>query len=348
MIRIPFRPFPARARHAAALALAVAIAAMPWPAGAEEKPIELKLSVAVGPAYPLGKAAELWAKRIAEASGGRLAVKVFPGAALSQRNAAREFGALKAGAADLAVGSTLNWYAQVKALDVVALPWLAPGPKQLAALLAPPVGDRLLAAVEREGVVPLALAPLGHRALATADRVLQAPGEFSGARVRVLGPLVVGEFYAALGAEPRIMAFADAEAAFAAHVLDAQDGTLALFVATRASALGLKRVLLWEAIAEAAVFAVNRDRWETWNEADRAIVRDAARAVAADLGALVQRDDDAAARELGRLGMTVTRLTAAGRAAFVAAMRGYYDRRATLIGADLVKSAEDAVATAAQ
>ncbi len=320
---------------------------VPWPAGAAEKATELKLSVAVGPAYPLGKAADLWAKRVAEASGGRLAVKVFPGAALSQRNVAREFAALKEGAADLAVGSTLYWSTPVKELGVVALPWIAPGPKQLDALLAPPVGDRLLAAVDREGVVPLALAPLGHRALATTDRVVQAPADVAGLRVRLLGPLVVGEFFAALWAEPRALSFADAEAAFAAGAINAQDGTLALFVATRASALGLKRVLLWDAIAEAAVFAVNRARWDAWSEADRAIVRDAARAVAAELATLVQQDDDAAAKELGRSGMAVTRLTAAGRAAFVAAMHGYYERRAASIGAELVKSAEDAVAAAA-
>src|SRR6266567_3129021 len=55
---------------------------------------ELKLSTALGSAYPLGKAGELWASLIRDRSGGRLAVKHFPGAMLARRDPAREFGAL--------------------------------------------------------------------------------------------------------------------------------------------------------------------------------------------------------------------------------------------------------------
>jgi hypothetical protein len=41
--------------------------------------------------------------------------------------------------------------------------------------------------------------------------------------------------------------------------------------------------------------------------------------------------------------MTVTRLTAAGRAAFAAAARGVYDKWAAVAGPDLVRAAESAV-----
>ena len=53
-------------------------------------------------------------------------VRLFPGATLSLRDPAREFIALRDGAADLAVGSTLFWSAQVVELNLFALPWLAP------------------------------------------------------------------------------------------------------------------------------------------------------------------------------------------------------------------------------
>src|SRR5580765_3346076 len=66
---------------------------------------EWKLSTALGPAYPQGKGGELWATFIRERSGGRLAVRHFPGASLAQRDPGREFGALRDGAIDLAVGS---------------------------------------------------------------------------------------------------------------------------------------------------------------------------------------------------------------------------------------------------
>jgi TRAP-type C4-dicarboxylate transport system substrate-binding protein len=64
----------------------------------------LNLSVAVGPAFALGKSANVWAKLVAERSGGALAIDLHPGATLAQRDPDREFAALRDGAADLAVG----------------------------------------------------------------------------------------------------------------------------------------------------------------------------------------------------------------------------------------------------
>src|SRR5262245_49253805 len=84
------------------LALSTALAQQP-----PDKGSEWKLSTAVGPAFALGSAGERWAKRIGERSGGKLAAKVYPGAALADRDPAREFFALASGAADLAVGSSL-------------------------------------------------------------------------------------------------------------------------------------------------------------------------------------------------------------------------------------------------
>jgi TRAP-type C4-dicarboxylate transport system substrate-binding protein len=304
---------------------------------------ELKLSVAVGPAYSLGMAGDRWAKRIAERSGGRLPVKLFAGATLAQRDPAREFAALKHAAADLAVGSTLYWSMHVKELGVIGLPWLAAGRKRLGALLSAPFADALTAAVTRAGVVPVAFAALGHRALATTDRAVEVPADLAGMRVRIVAPPAVADFYTAMRAEPKTMTFAAAEAAFAAGTLDAQDGSAAMFAATHIYSIGLKRVLLWDAIAEAAVFAVNRDRWESWTEAERTLVRDSAREVAAELAGLAQQEEDAALNDLRRGGMSIARLTPAGRAAFVAATRGVYDQWAAVAGADIVRGAEAAV-----
>jgi TRAP-type C4-dicarboxylate transport system substrate-binding protein len=332
------------ARGAALATIAVVAAALHVGDSRAEPTSELKLSVAVGPAYALGMAGDRWAKRIAERSEGRLQVKVFAGATLAQRDPAREFTALKNGAADLAVGSSLYWSAQVKELGVVGLPWLVAGRHRLDALLSAPVADAFSAAVTREGVVPVAFAALGFRVLATTDRAVEIPADLGGMRVRIVAPPAVAAFYAALGAQPGTMTFAAAEAAFAAGTLDAQDGSVASFAATHVYSIGLKRVLLWDAIAEAAVFAVNRSRWESWTEAERSVVLDSARDVAGELAGLAQREEDAALKDLRRGGMTIVRLTPSGRDAFIAATRGLYNHGAAIAGPDLVREAEAAVA----
>ena len=310
---------------------------------AKDKPEAWKLSAAVGPAFALGKAGERWAKLIAEKSDGKVPVQFFPGATLASRDPAREFIALRDGAADLAVGSTLFWSAQVVELNVIGLPWLAPEDRDLTAMANEAMTERIFAAVERAGVVPLAFAALGHREMATTGKVLRSPEDVIGMQVRLASTPFLTDFFAGLGALPRAMAFADAQAALREGTLDAQEGTLATIAAARLDTLGIKQVMLWGAVAEFAVFAANKAAWNGWTAEQRAVARDAALVAARELPALARAENDAALLELRKRGVTVTRLTATGRAAFAAAARGVYDRWAAVVGQDLVRAAEAAV-----
>ena len=137
--RFPHRPV--RTLAAAIVVLALIASA----SGRAAEPGEgWKLSAAVGPAFALGKAGDRWAKLIDERSGGKSPVRVFPGRDALAHDPAREFSALRDGAADLAVGSTLFWSAQVVELNVFALPWLAPEDAHLAVLASGAVGAERL------------------------------------------------------------------------------------------------------------------------------------------------------------------------------------------------------------
>ncbi len=307
---------------------------------------EWKLSVAVGPAFALGQAADAWAKRIAERSGSTIVIALHPGASLANRDPEREFIALRDGAADLAVGSTLYWSAQVEPLAVAGLPWLAPEPRQLALLATGEVKDRLFAAVEAAGAVPLALAPLGHRAIAARPKAVRSPDDLRGLRIRIGGTRYLVDFYAGLGAQPHAMSFADAATAFRAGTLDAQEGPIAAMVAARVDTLGPRHVTLWGAVAELAVFAVNRAAWDGWSADVRAQVAAAARDAAGELAQIALREEQAALATLRSRDADLLRLTASGTAAFAAAARPTYDKWAAVAGTELVRAAERAVAAA--
>ena len=328
--------------RATMFALLVVLNSMPSPVRAQsggDAADGWKLSVALGSAFALGKAADRWARFIAERSGGKYPVRVFPGASLSGRDPAREFIALRDGAADLAVGSTLYWSAQVVELNLVGLPWFLPEDNDLQAVVAGAVGERLLAAVERAGVVPLAIAMLGHRALAT-PAAIHSAADIGGLKVRAAATPLVTDLFVGLGATPRAMGAVDAQAAFRARALDAQEGPPATIAAARLDAFDVKQLLLWGAVGECAIFAANKVAWTSWTSAQQIVVRDAANEAARELRALVDAENDAALRELGQRGVTVTRLTATGRAAFAAAARGVYDKWAATVGAELVREAE--------
>jgi TRAP-type C4-dicarboxylate transport system substrate-binding protein len=179
------------------------------------------------------------------------------------------------------------------------------------------------------------------------DRTVQGPADLQGVRVRIGAPQVAGLF-GALGARPMAMSFAEAQAALAAGALDAQEGPLAALAASGVDAAGLNRIVLWDATAEIAVFAANRARWNALTEGERALVRGTAREIAAELGAQVREENDAALTALRKRGAAAARPTASQRAAFVAATREIYGRQAAAAGEDLARAAEDAVARVAQ
>jgi TRAP-type C4-dicarboxylate transport system substrate-binding protein len=305
---------------------------------------EWKLSTALGPAYPQGKAGEIWGELIRERSRGRLSVMLFPGATLVQRDPAREFAALRDGAIDLAVGSAAAWAAQVKELNVIALPWLVPDREALDALLQGEVATRLSTSVQTAGVVPLAWASDGFRELAT-QRAVHLPSDLNGLRLRVAASPLLLDSLLALGASPASMSATHALAAQRGGALDGEEVSIAAYRTSRLYATGLTHLLIWGAHADALLFAINRGVWDRLSDADRDLVRQAARDAGVQASALSKKQtDDTSLAELAGQGATVTRLTPSGKERFREASHAAYDRWAAVVGQDLVHAAEAAAA----
>ena len=333
------------ARHAWFAVAVLGLATLANAAGAADASpaTELKLSVAAGPALTLGKAAERWSQLLVETGDARLGAKLYPGASLAGRDPAREIGALKEAAADLAVGSALQWSLQVAALGVVGLPWIAPDNDALAALVA---NERLRAALaqklEQQELMLVAIAPLGHRELATTSRAIRAPADLAGLRVRASPLPIVHELFLALGALPQAMGFAQAQAALASGGLDGVEGLPTALAAARTAVGGQRHLVLWGATADAMVFAVRKPLWDTLSPAQHAMLRKTAVQAIADSDSAGRRE--AALRKLSQNGIAVVRITAAGHEAFRSAAADMRARWRGAIGDDVVSIAEEAVA----
>jgi TRAP-type transport system periplasmic protein len=309
-----------------------------------ERP-EVRLSTAQAPSYPLGHAGERWAQLVNERAGGAYEIKHYPGATLALRDPEREFGALKEGSADLAVGSALAWSGQFAPLGVYSVPWLTSDSRELEALAADrALKDRIFALMEAAGVVGLAIAPLGERVLATVKEPVETPTALKGLRVRVMPLRPMLELYVALGSLPQAMSFTLAQAALASGALDAQDALPTTLVATRASASGQKFVTRWGAFADVMIFAVRKAAWDAWPEERRAAVRAAANQAAREANALPR--EDAALVQLTKEGVTIVRVSASQRAAFREAAKSAIAAWTAGAGEELVGVAQAAVAAA--
>ena len=313
------------------------------------KPV-FALSTAVGPAYPWGKGADDWARLVKERTAGRIVIRQFPGASATGGDPSREFAALRAGMIDLAVGSAMNWSAEVKALNLFALPFMIGDVKALDAVLRGDVGATLLRAVEEAGVVPLAWGDNEFREVSTTERAVKKPADVAGLRLRVTGSALVEEMLRALGATTARMKWPDAQNALLGGTVDGQETAPQSFVATKAHTLNQTRLTLWALAADPLLFAVSRAAWEGWSPADREIVKQAAVEAARREVDASRAATQAAVASLGReykaAGVEVIRLSAEERAAFVGATKGVFDKWSGEIGPDLVRRAQEAIEAA--
>ena len=333
---------------ASAVAAAAALA-FATPALAQNYKSEYRMSLVLGTAFPWGKGGEIWAAKVKEKTQGRINIKLYPGVSLIQGDQTREFSALRQGVIDMAVGSTINWSPQVKQLNLFSLPFLFPDYAAVDAVTQGEVGKSLFATLEKAGVVPLAWGENGYREISNSKHAIKSPADLKGLKIRVVGSPLFLDTFTALGASPTQMSWADAQAALASGAVDGQENPLALYQAAKLHTMAQKHLTLWGYIADPLIFVVNRDVWNSWTPADREIVRQAAIDAGREEIAIARKGlveaDRPLVKELTGLGVTVTELSPAERDAFVKATRPVYDKWKATIGADLVNTAEKAIAS---
>jgi tripartite ATP-independent transporter DctP family solute receptor len=314
---------------------------------ADYKP-EYKLSIVVGTTFPWGQGAEIWSKLVRERTDGRINIKIYPGTSLVQGDQTREFTAIRQGLIDMAIGSTINWSPQVKQLNLFSLPFLMPDYAAIDALIHGEVGKALFKDIEKAGVVPLAWGENGYRQISNSKRDIKSPADLKGMKLRVVGSPLYIDTFTALGANPTQMSWADAQPALATGAVDGQENPLSIYAGAKLYDVAQKHLTLWNYVADPLVFVVNKQVWESWTEADRKIVREAAieagkqEIVIARKG--VTPEDPSMLKDIESHGVTVTSLTPAQHDAFVAATKPVFEKWKKTIGADLVDQAQKDIA----
>ncbi len=328
--------------------IAVCMVLSSFPAGAADYKTEYRLSTVLGPAFPWGRAAERWAALVKEKTEGRINIKVYPGTSLVGGDQTREFTAIRQGVIDLAVGSSINWSPQIKQLNLFSLPFLISDEKAMDALTHGEVAKDVFAVLEKQGVVPLAIGENGFRELSNSKLAVKSPADLKGLKIRVVGSPIFIDGFTALGANPTQMSWADAQPALATKAVDGQENPLSVFNAAKLHTVEQKYLTLWGYMADPLFCVVSQQIWNTWTEADRALVAEAATQAAAenivDARKGITPEDDALLLEIEKNGVTITRLTPEEREPFRAATRPVYDKWAAIVGADLVTKAEAAIA----
>ena len=334
------------ATAAAATLLAVGL---PTAAQAQAKyKDEYRMSLVLGTAFPWGQGGQLWADKVRERTNGRINIKLYPGTSLVQGDQTREFSAIRQGVIDMAVGSTINWSPQVKALNLFSLPFLFPDFAAVDAVTQGEPGKEIFKILDKAGVQPLAWGENGYREISNSKHAITQPADLKGLKLRVVGSPLFMDTFTALGANPTQMSWADAQPAMASGAVDGQENPIGVYMAAKLQSVGQKHLTMWGYMNDPLIFVVNKDIWNSWTPADQAIVKQAALDAAKEEIAIARKGlveaDKPLLKDLAGLGVTVTTPNAAEREAFVKATRPVFDKWKSQIGAPLVDKAEKAIA----
>ncbi|RVT86396.1 TRAP transporter substrate-binding protein [Inhella crocodyli] len=200
-----------------ASATALALFASPLSAWAQT-PLVIKFSHVVANDTPKGKAAEFFAKRAAELTGGKVKVEVYPNSTLykdKEEMEALQLGAVQMLAPSLAKFGPLG----AKEFEVFDLPFIFDNYAELHKVTQGPVGQMLLGKLEGRGIKGLAFWDNGFKSF-SANKPLKNVDDFKGQKLRIQSSKVLEAQMRAVGALPQVMAFSEVYQALQTGVVD--------------------------------------------------------------------------------------------------------------------------------
>ncbi|MFN4325508.1 MAG: TRAP transporter substrate-binding protein [Azonexus sp.] len=189
-----------------------------------QQPIIIKFSHVVAADTPKGKAAEMFAKKAAELTGGKVKVEVYANSTLykdKEEMEALQLGAVQMLAPSLAKFGPLG----VKEFEVFDLPFIFNGYDDLHKVTNGPVGKQLLAKLEPKGIRGLAFWDNGFKSF-SANTPIKTPADLKGKKMRIQSSKVLEEQMRAVGAIPQVMAFSEVYQALQTGVVDGTENPI--------------------------------------------------------------------------------------------------------------------------
>lgn len=187
----------------------------------------IKFSHVVSPSTPKGKAADFFAKRVGELTGGKVEVIVFPNSQLYTDAAVMK--ALKLGNAHMAVPSFSKFTSLVPAMQLFDLPFLFKDTDHLHRVMDSEVGQKLKDMVTAKGFVALDYWDAGFKHFSSNQKPVLVPEDAAGQKFRIMSSKVLEEQFVAVGANPQVLPFSEVYSALQQGVVDAAENPLSNF-----------------------------------------------------------------------------------------------------------------------
>ena len=207
-----------------ALLLSCALAGSAFAAG---KTYTIKFAHVVAASTPKGKAADFFAKRVGELSGGAIKVEVYPAASLMDDD--RVFAALKLGNVQMAAPSFSKFTPIVPQFQLFDLPFIFRDNAHLYAVQDGEVGQALKDMIAKKGFIALDFWDAGFKHFSSSKKPIVEPADAKGQKFRIQSSKVLEEQIKAVGGNPQVLPFSEVYPALQQGVVDATENPLSNF-----------------------------------------------------------------------------------------------------------------------
>jgi tripartite ATP-independent transporter DctP family solute receptor len=205
---------------------------------------------------------------------GRLGVRVYPSGALGTEKDNIE--QLRIGALDMMRINAGPLNSVVPETIATVLPFVFRDTEHMRKVLDGPIGDEILAAMEKQGLVGLAFYDSGSRSFYTSKRPIRTLADMKGLKVRVQQSDIFVAMVEALGANPTPMPLGEVYTALKTGIVDAAENNWPSYESSRHFEAAKYYSLTQHSLAP-EVLVFSKKVWDTLSKDDQLRIRKAAR-----------------------------------------------------------------------
>ena len=305
----------------------------------------LRLSHNVGDTTTWQQGAEKFGELLSAKTDGAYDVRVFPNAQLSGGDQMKQAEMVGRGALDLVVTSAINVTPLVPEMAVFSLPYMYSDYAQVDATTQGEAVKPLEAILDAKGIKVLAWGENGFRELTNNKRPVKSPEDMKGLNVRVAGPMYI-DVMNALGANPQQMQWSETLTALQQGVVDGQENPIGAVIIPQQVYEMQKYLTTWHYSYDPLFLGISKAKWDSLDADTQAKFQDAATEAMAFQRQISREGTDKGVAFLKEKGMEIYEPTPEELTAFRDATKPAFDTWAQKVGPDLVKSFQDAVASA--
>ncbi len=197
----------------------------------QEKAKTLRLAHSLDSAHPVHLAFEFMAEKVAEQSGGKLTIEIYPSGQLGAERELLEL--LQIGSVDMTKVSSAVMEGFAPEYKVFGLPYLFQDRDHAFRVLDGPVGNRLLEAPENFWLYGLCFYDAGARSFYTRDNQVNTPDDIKGLKIRVMKSIQAVNLVNGLGASATPISWGELYTALQSGVVDGAENNPPSFYTSR-------------------------------------------------------------------------------------------------------------------